>query len=282
MENQRVNPLAGHFRQPAIYLKLPSRGRWWGENALNMPANGELPVFPMSAKDEIILRTPDALLNGQGLVDVIQSCCPNIQDAWLMPSIDVDAVLIAIRIATYGNSMSFDSKCPHCGESNTHEVDLGSTLSKLETPDYGQILNYKDLKIKLKPQHYFKANQTNMMEFEEQKLITLINSSDLDADAKAQQITAGVEKMLKLGIQSCAHSTEYVELADGTRVTDSDFIDEFYQNSESSVIKLLREKVAEFVEVAKPKGLTLICQGCASSYPVDLTFDYSNFFGSGF
>ncbi len=31
-----------------------------------------------------------------------------------MPSIDVDATLIAIRIASYGNQMDFTSQCPHC------------------------------------------------------------------------------------------------------------------------------------------------------------------------
>lgn len=282
MENQRTNPLAGHFRQPAIYLKLPSRGRWWSENALTLPANGELPIFPMSAKDEIILRTPDALLNGQGIVNVIQSCCPNIHDAWGMPSVDVDAVLIAIRIATYGNGMSFDSKCPHCTESNTHEVDLGNTLAGLETPDYNQTINYKDLKIKLKPQHYFRVNQNNMIDFEEQKLMNLLSDSDLDAVVKAQQITESMDRLLTLGTESCAHSTEHVELGDGTRVTDVEFIKEFYQNAESSVLKLLRERINEFVETAKPKGLKLICQNCARDYPVDLTFDYSNFFDKGF
>ena len=100
-----ANPLAKHFRQPAIYMKLPSQGRFWPSEALNLPATGAIPVYPMTAKDEIVLRTPDALMNGQGIIDVIQSCCPNIVDAWRMPSIDVDAVLVAIRIASYGNQM---------------------------------------------------------------------------------------------------------------------------------------------------------------------------------
>lgn len=282
METQRTNPLAGHFRQPAIYLKLPSRGRWWGENALNMPANGELPVYPMTAKDEIVLRTPDALLNGQGMVDVIKSCCPNIIDPWLMPSVDIDSVLIAIRIATYGNNMNFDSKCAHCSEENTHEVDLGGTLSGLQTPDYNQIVEYKHLKIKLKPQHYLKVNQTNMVEFEEQKIINALNDPGLDADIKAAQISESVNRLLKLSLDSCAHSTDYIEIEDGTRVTDTDFILEYYQNAESGVIKALRDKVAEFVKISKPQALELVCQSCTKSYPVDLTFDYSNFFDSGF
>ena len=112
MENANPNPLSKHFRTPGIYIKLPSGGRYWPENALNLPLNGELPIYPMTTKDEIILRTPDALLNGSGVVSLIQSCCPNISDAWQTPNIDIDAILIAIRIATYGHNISFQSNCP--------------------------------------------------------------------------------------------------------------------------------------------------------------------------
>lgn len=282
MESHNQNPLSGYFRQPAIYIKLPSNGRWWGENALDMPANQEIPVYPMSTKDEILLRTPDALLNGQGLVDVIHSCCPNIKNAWKMPSVDVDAALIAIRIATYGNNMSFDSKCLYCSEENTHEVDLGVPLGSLKCPDYSAPLIYKDLKIKFKPQHYFEVNKNNMLEFEEQKIIGLLNKIDMDPNEKAEQLSTAMDRLFEYGIAACTKSTEYIELTNGDRVDNPEFINEFYQNAESAIIKKLQEKVAEFVAEAKPNGLNLACQSCKKSYNIDLTFDYSNFFGQGF
>ena len=108
------NPLAKHFRQPAVYLRLPSGGAYWPNESVILPANGELPVYPMTTKDEIILRTPDALINGAGVVTVIQSCIPSITNAWNMPSVDVDACLIAIRIASYGNGMDVTVICPKC------------------------------------------------------------------------------------------------------------------------------------------------------------------------
>ena len=81
MQINSSNPLAKHFRQPALYIKLPSSGRFWPDGSIEIPLNGEIPVYPMTAKDEIMIRTPDALLNGAGTVSVIQSCCPNILDA---------------------------------------------------------------------------------------------------------------------------------------------------------------------------------------------------------
>ena len=76
MGQPQVNPLKKHLRQPKIYIKLPSQGKYWHPNAIDFPESGELPVYAMTARDEITFKTPDALLNGQATVDVIQSCMP--------------------------------------------------------------------------------------------------------------------------------------------------------------------------------------------------------------
>ena len=85
-----ANPLKQFFRQPVIYARLPSKGKFYPPGTLDMPANNELPVLPMTAIDEITYRTPDALYNGQATVDVIQSCLPNIKNAWVIPAMDMD------------------------------------------------------------------------------------------------------------------------------------------------------------------------------------------------
>ena len=46
---QLTNPLKAFFRQPAIYLKLPSNGSFWPEDSVDFPHNRELPVYPMTA-----------------------------------------------------------------------------------------------------------------------------------------------------------------------------------------------------------------------------------------
>ena len=94
-----INPLASIMRQPKIYISLPSKGQYWPPDSLKVSDNQEYPVYSMTAKDELLLKTPDALLNGQAVVDVLESCVPNIVNAWDCPQIDLDALLIAIRIA---------------------------------------------------------------------------------------------------------------------------------------------------------------------------------------
>ena len=68
MSENSQNPLAKHFRQPILYLKLPSNGRWYPEGSVELPVTGEIPVYAMTARDEITLKTPDALMNGTSTV----------------------------------------------------------------------------------------------------------------------------------------------------------------------------------------------------------------------
>lgn len=281
METVQPNPLSRYFRQPAIYLKLPSGGQWWPPNSIEIPENQELAIYPMTAKDEIILKTPDALMSGQSMVNVIQSCVPGIKNAWHMPSVDLDAVLISIRLATYGSNMDFETTCSHCGHKNLHGLDLSQPLGQIKCPDFGPCVHYKDLNIKLKPQTYKMITDANLIAFEEQRINqTLIDSSLSDSD-KAERLTNSLEKLVNLGIKACSNSTEYIELGD-QRVTDRQHIDDFYANAEKNVVKLLQERVEELAKQSKIPEYDLRCEECTKEYKAELNFDYSSFFDQGF
>lgn len=78
MTNQ-TNPLVNHFRSPKLYVKLPSGTSLYSEDVIEIPESGEVPIFPMTAKDEIMMKNPDALLNGEATTQLLMSCCPNIK-----------------------------------------------------------------------------------------------------------------------------------------------------------------------------------------------------------
>lgn len=278
MSINTANPLAKHFRQPAIYLKLPSQGRFWPEETLDLPMNNEIPVYPMTAKDEIILRTPDALMNGQGMVDVIQSCCPNILDAWKMPSIDVDAVLIAIRIASYGTQMDMDLNCPHCGHEHALAVDLSRVLDGVAAPDYSEKVDCGTIKIKLHPQQYFTVNNTNQIRYEEDRILRTLASEAIDEDTKVAEYAKHLGRIVDLNIDIVVNSTEYIELQDSTIVSDPAYIKEFYANCQSEIVHKVQTRLEKITKDSKFKNIDNSCPDCEKPYSVPLEFDYANFF----
>ena len=281
MDTKPLNPLAGHFRQPAIYINLPSRGQWWPEGTLELPVNGDIPVYPMTSKDELLLRTPDALMNGAGVVGVMQSCCPNILNAWKMPGVDVDAVLIAIRIASYGHQMDFGSTCPHCKEANDYAIDLHTIADSIKCPDFSDPVSVDGLDITLKPQYYFTVNQENQIRFEEQRIMNLIVDENTDYTEKERLFKESMQKLEALNLDSVVNSTAYIQMADGIRVTDLNFLREFYENSASGVARAVRAKLEAMAEVANIKPVSVTCNDCSQPFNITITFDYSSFFDLG-
>lgn len=277
-----MNPLAKHFRQPSIYFKLPSGGSYWPDGSVEIPLTGEIPVFPMTTRDEITIRTPDALLNGESVVNVIQSCCPNIKDAWKMPSIDVDATLIAIRIASYGQEMDVDTICPNdtCKHENNHGLDLTGLLETIKAPNYDNPVEVQNLKIKLKPQSYFESNKINLTNFEEQRLMQIANDDTLPDEEKLRLYQAHMQKLISINLGVIAAGTEYIETDEEIRVDDQAFITEFYENADNKIIRAVRDRFDEYVKISSLPTPKVKCEECGTEYPVTITFDYANFFAT--
>ena len=281
MNDNSNNPLSKHFRQPSIYLNLPSKGAYWPDGTVDIPVTGEIPVYPMTTRDEITLRTPDALLNGQGVVDVIKSCVPCIKDPWSMPSVDVDATLIAIRIASYGAEMDVTSGCPHCNASNEHAIDLMQIIARLKMPDYQSPVDCDGLKIRLRPQPYFAINRNNQIMFEEQRILQTVNDDNVSEEVKSAKFNQHMAKLVELNLDGLVGSTDNIEMPDGDRVVDAAFIKDFFNNAPSKIVKQLRVKLDDLAaEAALPK-LQVECDECHENYDMGIEFDYASFFDQG-
>ena len=281
-QEKASNPLQKYFRQPSIYIKLPSGGQYWVAGSLNLPVTGEIPVYPLTTRDEITLRTPDALMNGVGVVDAIQSCCPSILNAWEMPSIDVDTVLIAIRIASYGHEMDFDVNCPHCQAENTFTQDLRDILAAVKVPDFSKTLNTENLIIKLKPAAYFATNLNSQINFEEQKLLQAIEQTQLPDEERSKTIQNSMQRLIDIGLSNLTAVTEYIATDEGDVVTDPAFIREFYHNVSSETVNKINAQLAEFTKENSLPPLSAECTSCTKPFEVPIEFNYSSFFGKGF
>ena len=276
----RSNPLSKFFRTPAIYISLPSGGKYWVEDSLDLPENSELPVFPMTNRDEITLRTPDALINGQGVVDVIQSCIPNIKNAWKMPSVDVDASLMAIRIASYGHNMDFEQTCPSCEHQDTYSMDLRHTMGTIKCPDYDSPVEFGPVRIKYKPQDYASVNKSNQVAFELQKIAQ--NAQALSDEDQIATSAAQLDKFTELSINSMTSITDYIELVEtGERIADVTFITEFYANIDNTLFNKVQETLIELTKESNVKPTKVACTACGAEVELNIMFDYASFFGRG-
>ncbi len=277
--NQTANPLRLYFRRPSIYLRLPSGGDFWPPESLSMTQNGELPVFPMTAIDEITYRTPDALFNGEAVVSVIQSCIPNITNAWDTPASDINSILVAIRIASYGHELEMASTCPACQNEGEYKLDLRTVLDQLQNPDFKHHISYGDLQIFFQPISYRHQHETNATQFEEQKMIQMIPGSDLPDDEKMRRLNAALKRITELTVNALKYSIAGIKTPSAF-VTEPEFIQEFLNNCDRSLFNQIRDHVIELRQASELKPLQIKCNNCSHEYSQPLTLDMASFFAA--
>lgn len=280
MQTASTNPLAKHFRQPQLYIRLPSEGRWYPKNSIDYPQSGEIPVYAMTARDELIFKTPDALMNGQSTVDVIQSCIPNIKDAWSMPTVDLDSVLISIRQATYGNEMEFVSVCPSCQTKNEHAADLAAIKDKIVCPDFKNTIQIDGLEIFFKPQSYKEFNRRSLENFEQQRIISMVADEEIDEDTKLAKFHQMFHKLLNITVSAVGSGVSAIRTEEGIMVEDAAQITEFFHNCNRSVFEAVKDHIQSLSENDPLKKLHVVCENeeCKTQYDTPLVFEQSSFF----
>ena len=270
-----TNPLKQYFRRPAIYVKLPSGGKYYPEGAIDLPDNKELPVYPMTAIDEITSKTPDALFNGIAITEIIKSCVPNIKDPWAIPAIDLDAILISIRAATNGNMLEVESVCPACSEDASYNINLVGLLTNLK-PEYDDMIKINDLIIKFKPMSYKKVNEINLVQFEIEKTIRNIeNITDGD-----ERLRISGQTMKNLNELSMTLITETIEsiATPSEIVTEKEYINDFLRNTDKKTFDNLKNTAIKLRESAQLKPLQVKCIHCQHDYEQTLTLNVTDFF----
>jgi hypothetical protein len=272
------NPLKNYFRQPAIYLRLPSGGKFYPPGSLNMPANGELPVYPMTAIDEITYRTPDALFNGSAVVSVIQSCVPDILDPCDIPTQDVDSILVRIRIAIYGHNMEIATRCPACSTDAEYGLDLRTVLDQIKSPDYEQSMKYRDMEIFFKPLTYKNLNENNAMQFEEQKLLSILPDADVAEDVKMNALSEALKKITSITVKALSQSISAVKTPSAL-VSEPEYIEEMLQNCDRVLFNQLRDHIIKIKGMAELQPVHVKCRECSHEYDQAITLDMTNFFG---
>lgn len=276
---QSANPLQQFFRQPAIYLRLPSQGQFWDQDALEQTQIQELPVFPMTAIDEITYRTPDALFNGQAVVDVIQSCVPNVLNAWNTPIVDLNAILVGIRIASYGNEMELTTTCPACQTTADFGLNLHTVLEQLRCPNYEKPLRNGDLEIQFRPMTFQQQNASNVEQFENQRMIRIIPDSELSEEEKLREMTQVMKNITRLTVRALTHSIASIRTPTAL-VTDSEHIQEFLTHCDRTVFSSIRDRAVELRADTELRPLDLKCENCGNEYQQQIGLDQANFFAA--
>ena len=277
------NPLKSYVRTPKLQVLLPSRGKW-GDTETASKITGEIPVYPMTSKDEVMIKNPDALLNGESVASVLRSCT-GIENVYDLTNNDVEFLLVAIRYATSGNEMEIDSVCPKDPHVNRVAVDLERILDSVEEMEKTYQTRLENgLKVNLKPMSFKNAQRLSLNAFQEATTLQTINDTKLPQTERIKVFNKSFEAIADLAVETMIDSIVSVIVPEGDEektVTDKKFIGEWVKGMTSAEAKHIQTKLDDINKEGFDHSYNVVCEECGTKFKTSVEFNVSNFFGTG-
>jgi hypothetical protein len=282
------NPLSAYFRAPKLYTPIPSRGKFYTPDVVEMPENGELPVFPMTARDEMIMKNPDALLNGEAVSEVIKSCVPNVKNVKRMMSSDVDVLLVAIQGATYGDDVDIKATCPKCNQEQEVVASVEAAIQSMAVLEDSYQVEHQGLVVEIRPFTYESTIQAGIANFQSTRSLQSLADIEDEMD-RLRLFNDNFKKIAALNFRLITDSVASITLpgtnGDYQIVTDRIHIQEFMENTEAGLGKKIEEKIKEVNKIGINHEMQVMCStpecavdGESYVFTSNVNFDPVNFF----
>ena len=274
--------LQDFYRTPKLYVSIPSGGAFYNDDVIDWPETNELPVLGMTPKDEMAIRNPDALLNGDAVLRVVKSCIPNIKKPEEIVAPDMELLLVAIRAASEKDgNMDLDMKCPECEHENSYALDLKIAVQDFEP--IGELSEFdlsNGLKIGVKPANYLYSVQTAKQMIEQANNLASITKNEFDnEDQRLKTIGTTFEKMAQYNYAVLVNSVRYVKIPDSDIVVDDyEEIVEFIDNVEGKIGKEIDNAVSRINNGGINKVHRTNCEECNFEFEIPVDFDPVTFF----
>jgi hypothetical protein len=272
------NPLIAAYRKPAVYISLPSEGKYY-KNKPKLSVDNELAIFPMTARDELVTKTPDALFNGEATVSMINSCCPDIQDPNEMPVNDLMAVLIGIRIASYGSDIDIDAQCPSCEHMNQLSVNSNAILATLkpnETPEVVELAN--GFRVKCKPYTLRDRTTLQVQQIKQRKLIESLSDAKLSDEEREAKFGKTFVELADITVGLIANCIDSVMIPEDETIDDVAQILEWLKSITKKDYDSIKLTVESLSNSGVDSNFNAKCQSCGHDWKTNVDLDMANFF----
>lgn len=275
--------LDDYKRQPKLYIDLPSSGRFYDDTVFEDNQYVQMPVYAMTAADEIVSKTPDALFSGKAVALILQSCIPLLKDPWKLIKSDLEYLLTAIRIASSGNTIDMKSTCSVCKTENTVELDLQSVLQHYDNFHPEASFTYKDLTINLQPITFKEMSELGIALYQRQRTVYQLQRSDLSDEELQKQAATIADEVVLMTSRSLTSYIASISKGDEFE-KDMNKINNFIEGNDGEISKMFLAEITKFVNLATFPPVKIQCAGdidaepCTNVYEIEYNGDFSSFF----
>ncbi len=281
--HQKENPLSRYYRMPGLHVNLPTQGRFMPQGSIEFTMSQEIPIFPMRGADEMLLKNPDALMSGYALEKLIESCAPAIRLPRQVSAPDLDVLLLAIRIVTYGDKMPLATECPKCHQETEFDCDLPTLLTTMKSVVLENTVRLSDeVVVYVRPFTLENTTLISLASFDEARRMQGIEAQKPDSRTRANEMSKAMERIRLMTMEAVAASIMKV-VVPGTEVHDPSAIREFFFNIKKPWTDKIEAKVIELNGMGIDKKLHVVCSNkeCAHEWDSEAEFDPASFFDVG-
>jgi hypothetical protein len=289
---------------PPVQIALPTRGIFYPEGVLAKSTDPEcISVGTLGILDEFKYRDPFMLVSGKAIGHLIHHICG---DQIILPDelceIDVEALLIASRIASYGpnlkvthncikfkNNSNDDSDTKVCGHANTLNIDLNKFILR-----YGPIIDEDKFAVKLprvgqtvflKPTPYKTTIEVMRNMVGTQKKIDDFNANQEDFIMNPELFTKYedlVNVSTELQVHTLLDCIYGVQTRSGNIVEDQkeilNWIFELPKSDYDIITKRIQEITDDFRKIS---SIPYICESCGNENDFNLQMNAEILFLAG-
>jgi hypothetical protein len=247
---------------PGETYRLPSQGLFYKNGELDPSVvNGEIHIFPMTAYDEIVVRSADKLFSGDAIVEVFNRCIPQVLQPRKLLAKDVDYIFVCLRYVTYGANLPLEYKHT-CENAKTHgyEVPLLPIIKQAKQIDPTSVTKQYTVRtsdgktVKLRPttiDAMIKLNQ---------------NIDHLNDEINIQKLATDVFETLTDGIESV------------DAITNPVHINEWLRSLSAGDVRLITNQVADVSDWGVRPVHEVQCRDCGEKIQLQFVTNPVSFF----
>lgn len=313
--NPLIQDLVENEAFPSVSVALPTGGRWYEKDMLTPEADSmDLPVGVLGILAEQSYRDPWLLLAGESIPRMLKTVCPAVLKANDLCEIDLETILLAARLVSYGPTIELTHACDNrverteeddkddkddaekpthkiCGHQNRINIDINEHILRYAVIDDAVVeerftyhLKRVDQKVHLRPIPYERviaqikeniARDKKLNSFNDIEVEELITNSDI-----SRRYTQIIDMTSETALENIEASIHAVSATDGQMVNGKDFIREWLlalpTDEAQGITNKINELTAWFISFSEIK---YTCGECEQEGTFRLELDANRLFG---
>lgn len=294
---------------PPIEIALPTMGNFYfieDEIFTDGFDAGKVKVRPLTITNELAIKDPLMVVGRQSTMMLVKALVPEIKLPEKMTEIDVIAIILAGRIATYGPKYVIDHVCQNeeqkdgklvceaAREKNPYQLNIDmyehllryapytdwTTMFTVDLPEVNQ-------RVILRPSTYSMFLNRLKVDLDQNQMMDQYRDMEvsqfLTDDATINTYKGILERSTKVGVDQIVDSIFYVEsIKNDVKVGDRDLIVEWLNRLPVRLVERMIEAIAKIREdIVNRSVYTYKCRSCNHENKVMLELDVERLFSSG-